>query len=99
MKIRIRIILFAFTFLVITIDHAFSQALINVQGVIRSKDGAPLSGATISQKRSNVVTISNQEGFFTIKVPAGAILVFSYVGYEPVEIAASEKMQVALAPQ
>jgi len=98
MKKRIRLFICTLSFL-ITINHAFSQATINVKGVIKSQDGTPLSGATISNKKGKAVTTSNQDGFFTIKVPDGATLVFSYIGYEPKEVIAAANMQISLTAQ
>jgi TonB-dependent starch-binding outer membrane protein SusC len=95
MKMIFRLLICTFSFLFI-INQAFSQDLINVKGVVKSPDGSPLSGATISQKNGKTATTSNPEGFFTIKVPAGATLLISYVGYEPKEVAASANMQIAL---
>lgn len=96
---RFRLFIYMFSFLVITVNEAFSQTTISVKGHIKSQDGAPLSGASISQKNGQAAATSNREGFFSINVPGGATLVFTYVGYERTEIIASEDMEVMLTPQ
>ncbi len=58
--------------------------------VIDQKTNAPVSGATVSVKNnSNISTATAEDGSFTINAPAKSRLVISYVGYRPVEIAAS----------
>jgi TonB-linked SusC/RagA family outer membrane protein len=98
MMSRFRLFIYIFSFLGITINHAFSQTVI-VAGEIRSPEGTPLSGASVSQKNGTAVTTSNKSGFFSMPVPHGATLVFSFVGYETKEVVASENMQVTLTPQ
>lgn len=96
---RFRLYIYMLSFLVITITDAFSQTTISVKGHIKSQEGAPLSGASISQKNGQAAATSNREGFFSINVPRGVTLIFTYVGYEPKEIIAAEDMEVTLSPQ
>jgi TonB-linked SusC/RagA family outer membrane protein len=98
MMTRFRLFIYIFSFLGITINHAFSQTII-VAGEIKSPEGAPLSGASVSQKNGTAVTTSNKAGFFSMPVPHGATLVFSFVGYETKEVIASDNMLVTLSPQ
>ena len=58
--------------------------------VIDEKTNAPVSGATVSVKNNtNISAATAEDGTFTINAPAKSRLVISYVGYKPVEIAAS----------
>ena len=58
--------------------------------VIDEKTGAPVGGATVSVKNNtNVSAATAEDGSFTLNAPAKSRLVISYVGYKPVEIAAS----------
>jgi TonB-linked SusC/RagA family outer membrane protein len=95
---RCRLYIYMLSLLVFTIDHAFSQTS-TVKGRIRSQEGAPLSGASISQKNGTAVTSSDKQGFFAINVPDGATLLISYVGFESKEVIAAEDMQITLTPQ
>src|SRR5689334_12469616 len=57
------------------------------------KDGSPLSGVTVKAKGQTNVVLSQQDGSFTITVPAGTkSLEFSYVGYADVEMPVSDNM-------
>lgn len=73
----------------------FSKQMIHAQAgisgkVIDAKTNAPVSGATVSVKNNaNISTATAENGSFTINAPAKSRLVISYVGYRPVEIAAS----------
>ncbi len=51
--------------------------------VIDSADQAGLLGATVSIKNSNVGTITNENGEFSINCSAGEILEVNYIGYSP----------------
>ena len=99
MMTRCRLYIYMLFFLVITIHDAFSQTSISVKGRIRSQEGAPLSGASISQKNGQAAATSDKEGFFAINVPGGATLIVTHIGYEPKEMPASENMQITLSPQ
>src|SRR5689334_4357617 len=98
MKTRFRLLIYILSFLIITTD-AFSQTTITVKGRIRSQEGAPLSGASISLKNGQTAATSNREGFFSINVPGNSTLIFTYVGYERKEVIATEDMEVTLSPQ
>lgn len=74
-----------------------SKDLIRVAGVITGDDGEPLIGAAVyaeNNRRGGVVT--NIDGEFSITVPSGTILVFSYLGYDDEKLQAKEKMNVVL---
>ncbi len=58
-----------------------------VTGTVLDDKGAPLSGATVTVKNSNVSTSTNTNGVFTLKVPVNArILTVSYVGMQSSQI-------------
>lgn len=56
-----------------------------VKGTVTA-EGAPLPGATVAIKGTNISTITDVEGRFTIAALPGQILVFSYVGYKNQEV-------------
>ncbi|HLG39341.1 MAG TPA: carboxypeptidase-like regulatory domain-containing protein, partial [Chitinophagaceae bacterium] len=61
-----------------------------VSGLVKDKDG-PIIGATVQIKGTNVATVSNIEGRFSIAAPnARSILVISYVNYQTQEIRLTE---------
>src|SRR4026209_540922 len=57
----------------------FSQPVIN--GKITGRDGIALSGATIKVKATNIFTLADSIGRFTIKANPGDVIEFSFVGY------------------
>ena len=60
---------------------------ITIKGVLTDQgNGEPLIGATILEKGSTNGTITNFDGEYSIDVPAGSTLVFSYVGYVSTEL-------------
>ncbi len=73
----------------------FSQST-NVNGKITGTDGQPLAGVTVTQKNTKTITKTNSEGLFSTKVNDGAVLVFSYVGYNTLEAVAKANMEVTL---
>lgn len=76
----------------------FAQAQnVTVHGtVVSGTDNEPLIGATVYCDATKTGAATDFDGTFTLTVPDGAILKFSYVGYEPEERKAEENMQVAL---
>ena len=64
-----------------------SGQVIQVSGrIVSAQDGEPMIGASILEKGTDNGAVSDMDGRYRISVPAGATLVFSYVGFEGVEI-------------
>ncbi len=59
---------------------------ISVSGKVTSSNGDPIPGATIRVKGSTAGTSTNSKGEYILTVPDGAVLIFSSVGYEEMEI-------------
>lgn len=58
-----------------------------ISGVIKDETGQPLPGVNIKIKNTNVGTITNFDGEFTLlNVTPENVLVFSFMGFEPQEI-------------
>lgn len=54
-----------------------------VTGTVNSAaDGTPLAGVTVSVEGTSTVTVSGDNGAYSISAPANGTLVFSYVGYQ-----------------
>ena len=83
-NLNFRIFLLAF-FMVLT---AGMSAQVTVTGTVYEENGDPIIGATVREKGTTVGTATDLDGNFTIKVKdANATLLFTYVGFEPMEIA------------
>ena len=74
---------------------------ITVSGKISDADeGEYLPGVTIIEKGTSNGTVTDIDGNFTIKVPQGNILVFSFIGYAKQEIVADKvQINVQLSPE
>lgn len=57
-----------------------------VTGTVTDEHGEPVIGATVTVKGRKTATVTDVDGRFTIKVPQGATLVVSYIGYEDREV-------------
>lgn len=66
--------------------------------VINNTNGEPISGATVQVKNTKTITNSNEEGFFTITVPAeNSVLTVTVVGFEAMEIPVAGKKSLSVA--
>lgn len=63
---------------------AFAQQM--VSGTIKTPDGEPLAGATVSVKGTTTSVVADEKGAFTIAAPAKAVLVLSFIGFETREV-------------
>ncbi len=71
---------------------------ITVHGtVVSADDDEPLIGASVVCEATTVGVTTDYDGNFTISVPEGSVLKFSYVGYVTVEEPARPTMTVRLA--
>lgn len=64
-----------------------AQSKIKVSGTVADQMG-PLVGVSVVQKGTTNGSITDMDGRFSITVPKGSKLVFSYVGYAPQEVTA-----------
>jgi TonB-linked SusC/RagA family outer membrane protein len=71
-----------------------------VTGRIVDEKGQGLPGVNVLVKGSNVGTATDADGRYTIEAPAGATLVFSYIGYVRQEVVVGDRsaVDVTLAP-
>ena len=90
------IVLFAFVFATIV---AAAQELIAVRGKVVDENGKPVSAASIVVAGGHTATVSNEDGFFTIKVPESARqITVSHLGYqsETVHVQSGKALRVKL---
>ncbi len=70
---------------------------LRVTGKVTSAAGEPLAGVSVSVKGSRTGTVTDANGNFAITVPDDAVLVFSSVGYESVEVAVAGKTSLTVS--
>lgn len=72
-----------------------------INGVVKSENGTPIAGATVSIEELSIQTITDSDGNFRITAPTGIdSLTFSYVGYTPKQepISSRSNLEVVLYP-
>ena len=83
MKKKLLFLLFIGLF---TLTDAFAQSRLKVTGAIKdAANGDPLIGVSVRIKGTNTGVQSDVAGKYGIDAPAGATLVFTYIGYVPFE--------------
>ena len=74
---------FFLLFLAFFTQLIFGQDFRSISGVVTdADDGSPLAGVSVSVPGTTVGTVSDIDGKFTLNVPSGKSLMFSYIGYE-----------------
>jgi TonB-dependent SusC/RagA subfamily outer membrane receptor len=75
-----------------------AQETRTVTGRVQSEDGVqPLPGVQVTVKGTNVGTITDRDGTFTVRAPASATtLVFTYIGYRTREVPIEDEVTVTL---
>ena len=67
-----------------------------VNGVVTDADGEPLVGVSVLQEGTKAGTITDIDGHFSMDVPVGAKLQFSYMGFRTVSLKSSPSMRVRM---
>ncbi|WP_178371489.1 SusC/RagA family TonB-linked outer membrane protein [Cyclobacterium lianum] len=55
---------------------------ITISGKVTDENGDPLPGATISVQGTAIGTVTGLDGSYSLTVPDGSIVVFSFIGYQ-----------------
>jgi len=92
-------VLFLFFFAAVALP-SFAQQLTVKGKVTDASDGTTLPGVTIVVKNTTTGTVTDINGNYSITVPKGSTLAFSFVGYQTQEfvIETSQTLNVALSP-
>ncbi|MEO6721123.1 MAG: TonB-dependent receptor [Ferruginibacter sp.] len=69
---------------------------IRVTGKVTDESGVGLPGASIKIKGSEVGTSTDNSGVFSLNVADNAVLVVSYVGYDPKEVAVGGRTEITV---
>ena len=73
---------------------AFAQ--ITVKGHVKDATGEDVIGATIRVEGTQIATVSDFDGNFTLKANQGATLTVSFVGYQTATVKAAANVEVTL---
>ena len=67
------------------LPNEIQQKTITITGLVTDGDGNPLIGVTIKQADTSNGAITDIDGRYSIKVPAGSKLIYNYVGFNTEE--------------
>lgn len=62
-----------------------------ISGTITDKQGEPLIGVSVTVETSNQGTVTDINGKYTLDVPIGTVIKYSYIGYNPQTIKVGNK--------
>lgn len=69
------------------VEYSVNQQTSQVTGVVNDANGDPLIGVNVVEKgNTHNGAITDMDGKFVLNVSPNATLVFSYIGYKPVEV-------------
>jgi len=76
------------------LSSLFAQAQTQIKGRILDDEGKPMAGVSILVKGTSTSSSSQSNGTYTIAVPANAVLIFSYVGFNPREVPVRNQREI-----
>jgi uncharacterized protein YfaS (alpha-2-macroglobulin family) len=73
---------------------------VEITGEVTDNQGIALPGVVVRIKDTRLMVSTNSKGYFRIKVPVNASLVFSFIGYKTQEtkVTKSDKLSISLKP-
>lgn len=86
----------ALAFLMLLLSFSAFAQNVTVRGTVYSSEGEPLIGTGIVQVGTTVGTVADENGQFSLTVPAGSSLEFSAMGYVSKVLRAAPQMNVVL---
>lgn len=95
MKERILQLLWLFVMVCLPVT-AWAQGMVTATGTVIDANGDPMIGCTVQLKGSHVGTVTGLDGHFSLNVPEGKMLVFSFLGYKTTEMKAAKMMKVKM---
>lgn len=67
---------------------------LTIQGVVTDASNSGLPGVNVSVKGTQTGTITDVEGRFSLTVPGDAVLIFSFIGFETVEVSVNGRNKI-----
>jgi TonB-linked SusC/RagA family outer membrane protein len=86
-----KILLVTLLCLCVTISGVLAQERTVTGKVTSADDGSPLPGVNVVIKGTAVGTVTDAEGAYSLTVPEGSTLVFSFIGLTTIEIPVAER--------
>ena len=78
----------------VTASGLHNKAFATVSGTVTDQNKQPLPGVSVFEKKTKKTTVTDPNGKYSINVEEGAILVFSYIGYDNQEVAVNGRQNI-----
>ena len=82
---------FLFSLLMLFLSMSAFAQQITVSGKVTDSDQEPIIGASVIEKGTSNGMITDMDGNFSLKTSPNATITISYIGYQTVEVRATEK--------
>lgn len=66
----------------VSVVIAKEEVDVSVRGTVRDSSGEPIPGVTVSVQGATIGTATDLDGSYSLVVPDGATLIFSFIGFE-----------------
>lgn len=70
---------------------------VTVSGKVTDENGEPLPGASVTVAGTTSGTVTDLDGNYTLTVPDGSTLIFSYIGFESVQVSVENRSLINIA--
>ncbi|HEY0175917.1 MAG TPA: SusC/RagA family TonB-linked outer membrane protein, partial [Pedobacter sp.] len=77
--------------------YTTKRALATIEGKVTDENGQPLPGVTVKVKGSSKAAVTDGNGIYRISANPGDILIFSLIGYGPIEQPVNEKTTISVS--
>jgi len=67
---------------------------IEITGKVTDENGEPMPGATVTIEGTSKGTVTDMDGNYLLTVPEGSTLIFSYIGFETLQVALDNRSQI-----
>jgi TonB-linked SusC/RagA family outer membrane protein len=98
MRAKIYTHLLVVFFLMLGAVSSFAQN-VQIRGTVSDETGAPLPGATILVKGTTTGTTTDIDGQYAISSPSSGVIIFSFIGYSPIERQVGNQSQIDVTLQ
>jgi len=89
--------LFFFALFFVGVNIGLSAQNVAATGIVIDENNEPLAGVTVKlESNATVGTLTDMDGHFELSCPAGGVLEFSYIGFNPLKATAEKDMRIIL---
>lgn len=81
-------------FILASIQSAFGQDKKTVRGIVTNSAGDAMTGVTVREQNSGIISTTQKDGRYEIAVPANGTLYFSFVGYQSASEVVGDRLEI-----